>query len=77
MLVSEPDTFAQWIGSYCIRTDQPVPKAGTARRRVLASLYGALEAEGVDVAEQVRGMGCKPEVALAGVWLLCVLAADR
>lgn len=73
-VISEPDTFAQWIGSYCVRTDQLVPKAGTARRRLLASVYGALDAECVDVADQVRGMGCKPEVALAAVWITSALA---
>lgn len=65
----EPEQFAQWLGHHCRLAKVEVPRAGTARRRLLARVFAGLSETGHDVPVLVRGLEAgEPEKALAAAW---------
>lgn len=67
----EPNEFAEWLGRHCRLSGAAVPRAGTARRLLLARVFAALTEAGLDVPVASRGLEARrvwPEAALAAVW---------
>jgi hypothetical protein len=67
--LEEPLGFAAWVGRHCRLARVEVPRAGTARRLLLARVFAGLTEAGVSVSARARGFeNGPPEKALAAVW---------